>query len=561
MCGIFGILNNNKSINDDIIMKNFQKGFKRGPENSIYKEIQENLNFGFHRLAINGLDEISNQPIEDDGVVVICNGEIYNYKELYQEYEFTPKTNSDCEVIIHLYKKFGIEKTLELLDGVFALALYDTRDKSIYPKLYLARDPYGVRPLYIFKNKKQNDSCFKDYDNVVIFGSELKMLVPFYNELGSGSYKYSAEHIKPNTYTIFYYNNNEWILSYKDLTYGIKPMVPYDYTSEESVCEEIYKRLDAAVKKRVVTSDRPLACLLSGGLDSSLITSLVHKHYKGTLETFSIGMPGSEDLKYSKQVAEFLGTKHTQIVLSEDEFFDAIPDVIQNIESYDTTTVRASVGNYLIGKYIKQFSEAKVIFNGDGSDELAGGYMYFHAAPSEKDFDIECKSLLRYIHTFDVLRSDKSISSNGLEPRTPFLDKSFVQFYLSIPLKMRCHKNQNRCEKYLLRKAFDNKNLLPDNVLWRTKEAFSDGVSSQKKSWFEIIDEKITEKYDSLYKVQKTFDHINPVTQEQRYYRTLFDNEYPNTSHIIPFYWMPKWTNALDSSARTLKVYSGNYKK
>ena len=147
MCGIFGILNNNNTINHEKLIKFFEEGKKRGPENSVYKKIQENLDFGFHRLAINGLDEISNQPIEDDGVVVICNGEIYNYKELYNEYNFTPKTNSDCEIIIHLYKKFGIEKTLELLDGVFAIALYDYQDKGIYPKLYLARDPYGVRPL------------------------------------------------------------------------------------------------------------------------------------------------------------------------------------------------------------------------------------------------------------------------------------------------------------------------------------------------------------------------------------------------------------------------------
>ena len=188
-------------------------------------------------------------------------------------------------------------------------------------------------------------------------------------------------------------------------------------------------------------------------------------------------MPGSEDLKYARMVADHLKTKHTEIVLSENEFFDAIPEVIKAIESYDTTTVRASTGNYLVSKYISKNSTAKVIFNGDGSDEVTGGYLYFHKAPSPDEFDKECRRLLKDIHTFDVLRSDKSISSNGLEPRTPFLDKEFVDMYMSIPIDVRYHPRKKQCEKYLLRKAFEHENLLPNEVLWRTKEAFSDGVS------------------------------------------------------------------------------------
>ena len=271
-------------------------------------------------------------------------------------------------------------------------------------------------------------------------------------------------------------------------------------------------------------------------------------------------MPGSEDLKYSQIVADHLGTKHTQIILSEDDFFDAIPEVIKSIESYDTTTVRASVGNYLISKYIREHSEAKVIFNGDGSDEVTGGYMYFHKAPTEEEFDKECHRRLDDIYTFDVLRSDKSVSSNGLEPRTPFLDKEFVDAYLSIPIKHRYHPGNKQCEKYLLRKAFDGINLLPDNVLWRTKEAFSDGVSSQTKSWFEIIDEKIRAANGNVYMPDvyesKKYSVNMPSTQEQNYYRELFEKFYPGGGYILPYFWMPKYVNAQDSSARTLNVYN-----
>ena len=190
--------------------------------------------------------------------------------------------------------------------------------------------------------------------------------------------------------------------------------------------------LNAAVMKRVVgTSDRPIACLLSGGLDSSLTTALVNKYYKsvgGELETYSIGMEGSEDLRHARIVAKHLGTKHTEIIMTPEQFFEAIPDVIRDIESYDTTSVRASVGNYLIGKYIAEHSKAKVILNGDGSDELTGGYIYMLKAPDSIEFDRECRRLLSDIYLFDVLRSDKSMSCHGLEPRTPFLDKYFVDY-------------------------------------------------------------------------------------------------------------------------------------
>jgi len=263
------------------------------------------------------------------------------------------------------------------------------------------------------------------------------------------------------------------------------------------------------------------------------------------LETFSIGLPGSTDLVYAKKVADYLGTNHTEIILSEQEFFDAIPEVIYKIESYDTTTVRASVGNYLIAKYISEHSEAKVIFNGDGSDELTGGYLYFHNVPNALLFDYEVKSLLKNIHYFDVLRSDRCISSCGLEPRTPFLDKTFVSTYLSIPL---CFRNQPGIEKKILRDSFID--FLPNDVLYRKKEAFSDGVSGNDRSWYQVIDEKLLNM--NIPKIEYNKEYLKPRTKEQRYYRYLFEYNYANREKVIPYFWMPKWSNTTDPSARTL---------
>ena len=247
--------------------------------------------------------------------------------------------------------------------------------------------------------------------------------------------------------------------------------------------------------------------------------------------------------------------------MSEKNFFDAIPEVIQAIESYDTTTVRASVGNYLLGKYIKANTDCKVIFNGDGSDELTGGYLYFHNAPDQFEFDHECRRLLHQIHYFDVLRSDRCISTHGLEPRTPFLDRGLVDFYLSIPKKFRCHNQNGQCEKYLLRKAFEG--YLPDEVLWRKKEAFSDGVSGLQRSWYEIIQENINNLPINEQSNMHKFIHVccnnrhnKPMTNEQKYYRYLFEKHYKGCEKVIPHFWMPKYVDAVDSSARTLSVYN-----
>jgi asparagine synthase (glutamine-hydrolysing) len=322
----------------------------------------------------------------------------------------------------------------------------------------------------------------------------------------------------------------------------------------------IYSLLCKAVIKRVENTERPVACLLSGGLDSSLVAAIAARHLlkKGiVLETYSIGLEGSEDLKYAQIVADHIKSKHTQIVCTEDDFINSIPQVIKDIESYDTTTVRASVGNWNVGKYIKEHSDAKVIFNGDGSDELFGGYLYMNKCPDDIEFDRETRRLLKDIHLFDVQRSDKSISSNGLEPRTPFLDKTFVNYVLSISPNIRNHKNSNECEKFLLRRAFckNDKQILPDEILWRKKEAFSDGVSCHGRSLYQILQEQIAEK---LNLDENTNTYLPSIETEKYYYKKIFDKYFLNCAHILPYFWMPKYTNATDPSARTLTFYENN---
>ena len=553
MCGILAVINNSTTFTPKEINNGFNLGVNRGPEQSVIKYIDDDVLFGFHRLAINGLDLISGQPLTINKITLICNGEIYNYRELFNLINVQPLTSSDCEIIIHLYERFGIEYTLQRLDGVFAFVLHDLRDDT-KPLLHVARDPYGVRPLYSLN--AYND---KFTEPVVAFASELKVL----HKITNGKKKLKISHVKPGMFLSFTKDNDFklWFIKekvkYNTFKFICNNNENYLYSD---VYANIYYLLNEAVKKRVVgTSERKIACLLSGGLDSSLITALVCRYYGPGLETYSIGMEGSEDVKYSEMVASHLGTYHTSVIATEKEFFDAIPEVIKSIESYDTTTVRASVGNYLIGKYIKEHSTAKVIFNGDGSDELTGGYLYFKAAPSDAEFDRECKRLLSNIYAFDVLRSDKCISSHGLEPRTPFLDRAFVDYYLSIPAS---YRNTNKmCEKQLLRNAFSvcEPNILPVDILWRKKEAFSDGVSSLQKSWFQIIEDKIKEsiKNGQLIIPNTDYDNINvPTTLEQKYYRSLYDSFYPGRADIVPYFWMPSYVNAKDASARTLTFYA-----
>jgi len=544
----------NKNSDQGFIKEQFEKGQNRGPEFSeILLHEEEQFIQGFHRLAINGLTSLSNQPLNMWNCSLICNGEIYNYKKLYEIMNIDPATQSDCEVIIYLYRKYGIEHAIKMLDGVFSFILYDYQ----YNMIYAARDPYGVRPLYYFTSKDDN--------GIIGYGSELKMLCEMANVE-----KQPVTYFPPGSYVQHIRVENTWLMG-PVIKYHI-PSFSYSYPlalveSQKKSKEEllnyyitgIHDKLESAVKKRYLNTERPIACLLSGGLDSSLITALVQKiHSKNipkgytrpkiNLETYSIGLPDSEDLAYARMVANYIKSNHTEITVSEDVMTDVIPEVIKAIESYDVTTVRASLGNYLLGKFISRNSNAKVIFNGDGSDELCGGYLYMNKCPDSIEYDRETHRLLKDIHMFDVLRSDKSISSNGLEPRTPFLDKEFVNYYLSIPMEFRNHNITGTMEKFLLRSAFQKDKLLPDEILWRKKEAFSDGVSNKGKSLFTILQDFIVKNF-------MTDSDLCPREKEKMYYKHIFDKEFPEQSHLVPYYWMPKYVSAEDPSARTLSLY------
>jgi asparagine synthase (glutamine-hydrolysing) len=307
-------------------------------------------------------------------------------------------------------------------------------------------------------------------------------------------------------------------------------------------------------------TERPVAALLSGGLDSSLIAALVQKSLilRGLphLKTFSIGMEGSSDLKHAREVADWIKSDHHEFVTNADDMFACIPDVIRDIESYDITTVRASVGNWLIAREVRRHSDCKVVFNGDGSDEVWGSYLYFFKAPNDYAFEADSCRLLKEMHRYDVLRSDRSISSHGLEARTPFLDKQFVATAMAVPTKLRrpVSGEGGIIEKNLLREAFDN-GLLPDSVLWRKKEAFSDGVSTQEKSWFQEIQERVLKVIPADWEtLALEFAEPKPKTPEAFYYRSLYEKLYTKTGDYWPF-WMPRWSpETSDPSARTLAL-------
>ena len=528
MCGIFFYLGK-KYTNRDLI-ENFERINKRGPDYSIIQQIDD-VHIGFHRLAINDLSSTGNQPFFNKGVYLICNGEIYNHNELINKYKFETKSDSDCEVILHMYNAFGFDETCKQLDGVFALIIYNTNTN----KIYISRDPYGVRPLFIGYN--ENEELF--------LSSELKSIYDLTIYCKQFTPGYSLE------YDIN--SKNHIFRNYYDFQYKIDCLRDTDF-----ILVGIKNKLISAVKKRLL-SDRPIGALLSGGLDSSLIAGIIARIYKDNnitneFNTFGIGIKGSTDLDYSQKVADYIGSTHHNIVCTEEEFLNAIPFVICTVESYDITTIRASVGNYLVAKYIKEKTDITVVFNGDGSDEQSG-YYYLRNAPDKNEFQQECVKLLREIHYFDGLRSDRSISSQwSLEARTPFLDKEFVKFYMTVDPKLKMY-NENKIEKYLLRKAFEQYKIIPDEVLWRPKEAFSDGCSSNNRSWHKIIQEHvdkiITDEEYNKEKDKYTFN--TPMSKESYYYRMLFDKYYPGKANVIPHFWMPNWTDIKDPSARELR--------
>jgi asparagine synthase (glutamine-hydrolysing) len=517
MCGIWGLVG--KFLDFQTVYDCINKLKARGPEGTL-TYFDDDYQFAFTRLALNGLNESGMQPMKHEDITWICNGEIYNWKEIARDIHYVNKSGSDCEIIGPMLKRYEYSDFFRRIHGVFAMVISHKDD------IVVGRDPYGVRPLFILIS---NDR--------IILSSELKA---FPNIDSSTVY-----HFPPGYYAII----NKQTLSVSYYRYHNKHI---SAIPRHDIFSTLRNGLIRAVRIRMLT-ERPVAALLSGGLDSSLIAAIVQKELKTPLETFSIGFQGSEDLRHARMVAEHIGSKHTEIVMTPDEFFSVIPQVIQDIESYDITTVRASVGNWLVAREISRRSNAKVVFNGDGADELFGGYLYFYKSPNEADFECESDRLLKDIHMYDVLRSDRCISSHGLEPRTPFLDKDFVDIVKSVPVDMR-RPTKTQVEKWVLREAFKDMNLLPEAVLYRKKEAFSDGVSTnQGVSWYQECQSRAVKLAPNWKEPSETFVHLKPYTAESYYYRSLFNAFYPTYSKIIPYFWMPKWSpETSDPSAKTL---------
>lgn len=544
MCGIFLYYGSDNTSHR--IYNQFMKSKDRGPDNSsIY--IEEKCFIGFHRLMINDLSLNGNQPMIQNETILICNGEIYNFNELIKKYSLKCESKSDCEVIILLYNKLknmypneeAIHQLCNELDGEFAFIIYD----KILKKIIIARDRYGVRPLFYGFNKI-DEICN------IGFSSELKNIDELFD---------NVEQFKPSTYKIIDICN---VLHDIDNTYykiteeynDIDNQYIYNKDEEETCLIKIKGALEKAVEKRLV-SDVPMCALLSGGLDSSLVCGIITNIIgRGKLDTFSIGLRGSTDLYYAKKVAEHIGSIHHEVIVTKEDMLDSIEEVIKNIESYDITTVRASVPNYLIAKYINDTTEFKCVFSGEMSDEMMGGYLYFNKTSNGLEFAKECDRLLENICYFDNLRADKCISSNQLEARVPFSDHYLAKIIQSINPELR--KCNDKIEKYLLRKAFDKTNIIPDEILWREKEAFSDAVSSKEDSWYKTIqsyiDTKITDK--EFNDNAKKYKYCTPETKEAYYYRMIYNKYYKNQK-TIPHFWLPKkeWCGVmLDPSAREL---------
>lgn len=535
MCGLFAFFSRGE-INKEKLMIEANKISHRGPDSTTALSVDKGF-VVFHRLSINDLSSNGDQPFVYDNAILLCNGEIYNYRKLKLKYGIETKSGSDCEIILHLYKKIGIEATLKELDGYFAFIIidYSAGSGAGGGVVHICRDRLGVRSLFIGKNSYS-----------ISIASEMKAI---------HSLSYDIDQVPPASY-------QTWDLStltlLKSNKYYELPIVQY-FSVNGSESKYIRDYLELAVVKRLMT-DRPFGCLLSGGLDSSLIVSILSKILakdNKRLETFSIGMVGSTDIEYARIVAKHCNTIHHEVIVTKEQMLSSIPKVIEQIESYDTTSVRASTPMYLLCKYIKENTDIKVIFSGEGSDEVLGGYLYFHKSPDSESFKEENYRLLSDIHFFDCLRADKCISAHGLEGRFPFLDVDFVNYCMSIDSKLKMPTN-NRIEKYLLRIAFSTGDYLPDEVLWRVKEAFSDGVSKQDNSWYKIIQDHLegeeAEEAGEAGAEDEIYEHCQPVLKESFYYRRIYDKIYPRREKLIPYYWLPKWSsNEKDPSARELK--------
>jgi len=559
MCGIWAYIlrYNSQFTNKSEFVKYTDIPRIRGPDTT-NEVLSDSYHLVFHRLAINDVSHEGDQPFvftdsNNYKYHIICNGEIYNYKSIISQFKITTKSKSDCEVLCYLFENYWSTPSViaKLLDGEFAIVAMRTSPNGERSVIAI-RDPFGVRPLYMAQLPESK---------ALLFSSMLG---------GICNISYAVcDHFPPGHYIKVNMNMDSDAIATPISYYDIPPckyelvelaeIIDVESKSKQNTSEldylyykHIRNSLINAVSKRIDSTDRELGFFLSGGLDSSLVVGIATQ-ICGLKKprTFSIGMIGSPDLAFAREVATFLDTDHTEVFFTAAEAVAAIPEVISALETYDITTIRASIPSYLLAKYINKHTKIRVIMNGDGSDEVACGYLYNYNAPDAEAGHNDALRLLKEIHKFDGLRCDRTIAGNGIEARVPFLDPEFVETYLSIPATLRI-PSENRMEKLMLRNAFDstytenNVEILPKSVLFRRKEAFSNGVSavssieSQKETMIEAIQNWATSENST----------------EPLMYKHIFDSMFPNHRHVLPHYWMPKWSGETnDPSATTLNIY------
>ena len=524
MCSIVGYIGS--SLSEVGLKECFDKTISRGPDMQRILPIPGGI-LGFERLAIMGLDESGMQPFSNNDDYVICNGEIYGFRDIKRELEkegYSFASDSDCEILLPLYEKYGVDM-FAMLDAEYACVIYDHKKNS----LVAARDPIGIRPL------------FYGYpaEGEIVFASEAKNLVGIVPEV----FPFPPGH---------YYVDGKFY-QYRDMT-KVDEVVSDEL---EVICKNIHDKLVAGIEKRL-DADAPVGFLLSGGLDSSLVCAVAANILHRPIRTFAIGMEGDAiDLKYAKEVSDYIGSFHTEVIITKEEILAALPEVISILGTYDITTIRASIGMYLVCKAIHEQTDVRVLLTGEISDELLG-YKYTDFAPNPEEFQQEAAKRIRELYMYDVLRADRCISANSLEARVPFGDLDFVEYVMSIdPAKKMNVYNKG---KYLLRHAFEG-DYLPEDILMREKAAFSDAVGHSMVDYLkEYAEEKYSdEEYEKL--IQK-YDFATPFTKESLLYREIFEEYYPGQAKMVTDFWMPNksWEgcNVNDPSARVLSNYGAS---
>ncbi len=511
-------------ISGEVFEELLNRTHSRGPDMSRTEKTGAGW-LGFNRLAIMGLNEAGMQPFSYRKHKVVCNGEIYGFKYLKEYLKNLGEhfvSESDCEILLPLYERLGC-KMFALLDAEFACVIYDG-DRNCF---VAARDPIGIRPLYYGYDKA----------GAILFASEPKNLVGVCDKI----MPFPPGH---------FYDNGEFVC-YRDMTEA-RQKADSDL---DAITEQIHDKLCRGIEKRL-EADEKVGFLLSGGLDSSLVCGVAARLAGHPIETFAIGMDEDAiDLKYARTVADYIHSNHHEVIISRQDVIDALEPVIAALGTYDITTVRASIGMYLLCKWIHENTDIKVVLTGEISDEIFG-YKYTDFAPSAEAFQEEAQKRVRELHMYDVLRADRCISVNSLEARVPFGDLDFVDYVMAIdPEKKRNHYGIG---KYLLRKAFEKDAVIPHEILMREKAAFSDAVGHSLRD--DLIDYAQSRYSDTEFEEAcRKYSHATPFTKESLLYRELFEQYYPNQSQMVVDFWMPNksWEgcNVNDPSARVLSNY------